>query len=74
MKDNVDAVAFKEMRNFREPFIITHYLTFFGLIGIVIIHIAAVIYTDVKSGGGLISAMFTGKKVLPREPQDKENP
>lgn len=71
IKDNVDAAAFKEMRDFRKPFIITHYWTFFGLLGIVILHIAAVIYTEVTSGGGLISAMFTGRKVLPREPEDK---
>ncbi len=71
IKDNVDAAAYKEMRALRSPFITTHYWTFFILLGLVIIHIGAVIYTEIKAGGSLISAMFTGKKLLPREPEDK---
>ncbi|MCK5425256.1 MAG: cytochrome b/b6 domain-containing protein [Emcibacter sp.] len=71
VKDNVDEVAYKEMRAFRKTFIFTHYWAFFGVLGLIILHIAAVIITEIKSGGGLISAMFTGRKVLPREPEDK---
>ena len=71
VKDNIDDAAFKEMRAFRKPFILTHYWTFFGLLGLIILHIGAVLYTEIKSGGGLISAMFTGRKILPREPEDK---
>jgi len=71
LKDNVDVVAYAEMRSFRKPFLQTHYWAFFVVLGLVILHISAVIYAEVKSGGGLISAMFTGKKVLSRAPEDK---
>ena len=70
VKDNVNAAAYDEMRAFRKPFITTHYWTFFAVLGLIIVHIAAVIFTEIKSGGGLISAMFTGKKVLPDNPKD----
>jgi cytochrome b len=71
VKDNVDEAAFKEMRAFRKPFIQTHYWTYFGVLGLIIIHIAAVLHNEIKAGGGIISAMFTGRKILPREPEDK---
>lgn len=72
VKDNLDPAAYQDMRAFRKPFIQTHYWTFFGLLGLVILHIAAVIHGEIKSGSGLISAMITGKKILPREPIDKD--
>lgn len=71
VKDNVDTAAFAEMRSFRKAFLQTHYWTFFVVLGLIILHISAVIYAEVKSGGGLVSAMFNGKKVLPRAPEDK---
>ncbi len=71
VKDNVDTEAFKEMRAFRKPFITLHYWTFFVVLGLIALHIGAVVYTEIKVGGGLVSAMFTGKKILPREPEDQ---
>ncbi len=71
VKDNVDAEAFKEMREFRKPFITTHYWAFFIVLGLILLHIGAVVYTEIKAGGGIVSAMFTGKKVLPSEPEDQ---
>jgi cytochrome b len=35
-----------------------------------VIHIAAVVVTEIREGGTLISAMFTGKKILTEEPED----
>lgn len=71
VKDNVNADAYNEMRAFRKPFITTHYWTFFGVLGLTVLHIAAVILTEIKAGGGLISAMVTGKKTLPERPEDE---
>ena len=34
------------------------------------IHITGVIVTELREGGGIVSAMFTGRKVLDREPPD----
>jgi len=40
-----------------------------------VIHILAVVVTEVREGGNLVSAMFSGKKVLrgpPADPADAE--
>ncbi len=71
VKDNVDPVAYAEMRALRSPILDVHYWTYFIIMGLIVIHIAAVVRTEIKSGGGIISAMFTGKKILPRDPEDK---
>jgi Ni,Fe-hydrogenase I cytochrome b subunit len=71
VKDNVDAEAFKEMRVFRKPFITTHYWVFFAVLAAIAVHVGAVVYTEIKTGGGIISAMFSGKKVFPRDPEDQ---
>jgi cytochrome b len=39
-----------------------------------LLHIAAVIVTDKREGGAIISAMFTGKKYLSGRPQDATDP
>mgnify|MGYP002639999416 CR=1 FL=1 len=72
VKDNVDVAAYAEMRSFRKPFISLHNWFFYVIIGLIFIHIGAVIFTEIKSGANLISAMFTGKKILTGEPEDKE--
>ncbi|HPF45231.1 MAG: cytochrome b/b6 domain-containing protein [Alphaproteobacteria bacterium] len=72
VRDNVDETAFAEMRAFRRPFSTVHVWTYYIIIGLVILHIGAVIYTEVKSGANLISAMFTGKKILPGEAEDED--
>ena len=68
--DNLDAAAYADMRAFRKPVLQTHYWTFFVILGLIIVHIAAVIRSEIKSGGSLISAMFTGRKILPKKPED----
>ncbi len=70
-KDTYDAVAFEAMRAFRKPFITVHEFTFYLLLGLIVLHILAVVITELREGGNLISAMFTGKKVLDKEPADK---
>lgn len=69
-KETYDAVAYEEMRAFRKPFITIHYYGFYVLLGFIVVHIAAVVMTELRGGGNIISAMFTGKKVLDQPPAD----
>lgn len=71
-KDMVDPIAYDAMRAFRKPFITFHYYGFYALLAIIALHIIAVIVTEIREGGHLVSAMITGKKVLSEEPADKE--
>jgi len=71
-KEMVDAEAYAEMREFRSFFIKTHIAAFYTLLVLIVLHIAAVIRSEIKHGGTIISAMFTGKKAFSQEPADKE--
>lgn len=66
-----DKVAFADMRAFRKPYVTLHYWGFYALLAFVLLHIAAVVVTEVRAGGALISAMFTGEKVLRGPPADR---
>jgi len=68
-----DAAAYESMRSFRKPFITTHEYNFFALGCVIFLHITAVILTEVREGGSIISAMFTGKKVLNQKPVDESD-
>lgn len=63
-KDHVDPVAYESMRDFRKPIVTTHLYSFYLLMVAALLHIAAVVVIEVKEKSGLISAMFTGEKVL----------
>jgi len=70
--DMYDKTAYAAMRGeFRFPVGRIHYYGFYTLLALVIIHIVAVVITEVREGGGLISAMFTGRKVLSEPPADQ---
>jgi Ni/Fe-hydrogenase 1 B-type cytochrome subunit len=47
-----------------------HELGFYALAVLIVIHIAAVVITEVHEGGSITSAMFTGRKILSRRPPD----
>ncbi|MDX1490240.1 MAG: cytochrome b/b6 domain-containing protein [Pseudohongiellaceae bacterium] len=68
-----DPQAYESMRAFRKPFITTHEYSFFALIVLILIHIVAVVVTEIKEGGNIISAMFTGKKTFVKPPIDDDN-
>jgi cytochrome b len=70
-KETYDPVAYDAMRAFRKPFITVHEYGFYVLLGLILLHIVAVVKTELGEGGNLISAMFTGKKVLSQEPADQ---
>lgn len=65
-----DPQAYESMRAFRKPFITVHEYCFFILVFAVVLHIAAVILTEIKEGGSIISAMFTGEKIFEHPPID----
>lgn len=69
-KVNVDPDSYQEMREFRKPFITLHVYIFYLLAGAIFLHITGVVMTELKEKSGLVSAMFTGKKVFPKEPVD----
>ena len=69
-KDTYNMVAYDEMRAFRKPFITIHYYGFYVLLGVIVIHILAVVAAEIKEGNNLVSAMFSGKKVLNKKPVD----
>lgn len=68
--DTYDNSAYEAMREFRDPFITIHYYGFCVLWSLVVVHIAAVVATELRAGGNLISAMFSGRKVLSERPAD----
>ncbi|WP_084191433.1 cytochrome b/b6 domain-containing protein [Algiphilus aromaticivorans] len=72
-REMYDAAAYERMRSFRKPFITTHEYNFFVLGFVIFLHIAAVILTEVREGGSIISAMFTGKKILSQKPIDEND-
>jgi len=67
-----DPDAYAEMRAFRSPILTVHLYNSYFLMCMIPLHIIGVIVTDIKEGSGLISAMFTGRKVFDSEPVDKE--
>jgi cytochrome b len=69
-----DTDAYAAMRAIRAPLVRIHGYAFYALLVLAALHIAAVIVTEVRGGGNLISAMFTGKKILraPLAQQDRD--
>ena len=68
--DLPNAQAWADMRAFRAPVVRTHEYNFFVLVTLTLIHVAAAVLGELREGGGLISAMFTGRKVFDRPPVD----
>lgn len=73
-KTGIDPAAWDAMRAFRAPFVTVHYWTFFALLASAVIHIVGVVVTEWREGGGIVSAMITGKKVFGRHPVDEPGP
>ena len=58
------------MRAFRSPFVEVHEIGFYALAVLIVLHVIAVVVTEIHEGGGITSAMFTGRKILSRPPPD----
>jgi cytochrome b len=70
--DTVNPAAYAEMRALRAPIVETHEYTFFLLVALIAVHVAAAVFSELKEGNAVISAMFTGRKVSDRQPVDVE--
>lgn len=68
--DLIDKTSYDAMRAFRALFKQTHEVVFYTLFVIIILHIAGVVITELREGGSIVSAMFTGRKILSRTPAD----
>jgi len=68
----IDKEAYKAMRDFRAPFKEVHEITFFLLVIAIVLHLIGVIVTELRERNGLVSAMFTGRKVFTEKPLDQE--
>lgn len=67
-----DAATYKDMRAFRKPFALVHLYSFYVLVVVVVLHVAAVVITELREGGSLTSAMFTGRKIISGRPVDED--
>ncbi len=56
----------------RHPVRLAHLYGFYLLVIAVLQHVAAVVTTELREGGDLVSAMLTGWKSLPGSPSDEE--
>lgn len=68
--DMYDKTAYAAMRSFRTSVVGIHYYGFYTLLAVALLHILAVVTTEMRAGGNLISAMFTGRKILSEPPTD----
>jgi len=69
-KAGVDATAWDEMRAFRKPYIQVHKWGYYLLLALIPLHVIGVIVTETRERSGLISAMFSGRKMFRRRPVD----
>ena len=69
----VDKDKYDALKAFKKPFGTVHIYTAYFLMFLIVMHIGAVIHVEVRQGGGIISAMFTGKKLLNNAASDDKD-
>ena len=69
--DLYDKAAYESMRAMRKPIATLHLWSFYGLLVTVALHIAAVVVTELREGGSIISAMVTGRKILSQKHDER---
>ena len=70
-KTGTDADKLAKLKAFKGPFGEVHIYTAYILWLMILLHLVAVIRVESAGEGTLVSAMFSGKKYLPREPADR---
>lgn len=70
MLATVDPESFAAMRAVRAPIVTLHIWGYYFLIFLAALHITAVVLTEIKGQGNIISAMFTGRKSFKDMPVD----
>jgi cytochrome b len=68
--EGTDPAKVEQLKAFKGPFGDIHIYTAFILLFVIVVHIFAVILTDSREGGSIISAMFTGTKIVAGKPVD----
>ncbi len=71
-KTFVDPERYALMEKYKIPFGDIHLYIAWTLLAMIGLHIASVVLKDIRQGGGIISAMFTGRKVLETPPVDQD--
>jgi cytochrome b len=71
---DVDKEKYDALKAFKKPFGLVHIYTSYFLMFLIVLHIAAVIKVEIKEGGGIITAMFTGRKLLSDKARDTDDP
>lgn len=66
-----DVAAYESMRAYRKPFAMLHLYSFYVLVVVVVLHVVSVVITELREGGNIISAMFTGRKTISGRPVDE---
>lgn len=66
-----DQDAYAAMRSWRVPFVTVHTYGFYLLLAFIVMHVIAVVITELRGGGALISAMISGRKILDEPPVDR---
>ena len=66
----MDQTDYQAMRDFRGSFVEVHEFTFYAIATAVVLHLIAVVVTEIHEGGSITSAMFTGRKILTRKTPD----
>jgi len=70
--EGTDQDKVNSLKAFKRPFGKVHLYSSYVLMFMIVLHIFFVVRTEVKEGGSLISAMFTGKKILTKKPVDSD--
>ncbi len=70
--DMYDKAAFDSMRAFRKPFILSHLYSYYAILVVAGLHVLGVVITEIREGGSIISATFTGRKIVAGRPIDEE--
>ena len=70
--ETVNPEAYAQMRAIRSPVVEIHELMFYALLAMIVLHIAAVVLTDIRERSNIISSMFTGRKTFSDLPADAE--
>jgi len=72
-KTFVDQGKMAELKAFKGPFGEVHIYTSYFLMFLILLHIFAVAHVEITEGGGLVSAMISGRKTLTRKPEDLDD-
>ncbi len=71
--ETYDAIAYANMRAWRSSFATLHLYGFYALATTIVVHIAAVVVTESRKGGALVSAMISGRKMVNGRVLDDED-